>query len=418
MDDDIAIKVDHVSKKYCKNLKRSIVYGLNDIVRNTMGMSSHSDSLRKDEFWAVNDVSFEVKKGEILGLIGPNGSGKTTLLQMLNGIFWPDKGKITIRGRVGALIAVGAGFHPTLTGRENIYLNGAILGMKKEEIARKYEEIVNFADIGDFLNTPVKNYSSGMFVRLGFAIAAHCNQDILLVDEVLAVGDLKFQSKCMKFLTENVLNVGNTVIFVSHSRYAVQDLCNRALYLKKGQIIKIGNTLDVIQKYLDDIDFEEGGVTKDQKNFLDIDRGIIKIEFFDKQDNLCKQFKSGEMINIKIYFHFEKPVKNPSVAIAFLHNDARYRITSSTDYLVNINSIYDGLKIESLEGSGYFQIEIEKAYLPVGQYVCLSYLYLENRMNLVQKIENAADFEILWPDSSSKRSLFELPHKWDLKIKD
>ena len=192
MNDGVDIKVDHVSKKYCKSLKRSMSYGIWDIARNTLGLSSRSSRLRKDEFWAVDDVSFEVSRGETVGIIGPNGSGKTTLLKMLNGIFWPDKGKITVKGKVGALIAVGAGFHPALTGRENIYVNAAILGMTKKEVEERFDNILKFADIGDFLDTPVKYYSSGMYVRLGFAVAAHCDPDILLVDEVLAVGDAGF----------------------------------------------------------------------------------------------------------------------------------------------------------------------------------------------------------------------------------
>src|SRR4030042_3217494 len=184
---EIAIKVEHVSKKYCKSLKRSMLYGVQDIGRNMVGLSSRSDRLRKNEFWAVDDISFEVKRGETLGIIGPNGAGKTTLLKMLNGIFWPDKGKITMKGEFGALIEIGAGFHPLLTGRENIYINAAILGMKKKYVDEKFEDIIKFADIGDFIDTPVKFYSSGMFVRLGFAVAVHCEPDILLVDEVLAV---------------------------------------------------------------------------------------------------------------------------------------------------------------------------------------------------------------------------------------
>src|SRR5512146_2462261 len=165
MSDDVLIKVEHVSKKYCKSLKRSMLYGISDIGRNLFGQSSSPEKLRKDEFWAVDDVSFELKKGEVLGLIGTNGSGKSTLLKMLNGIFWPDRGKITIQGEVGALIEVGAGFHPLLTGRENIYMNGAILVMGKKEIDEKFDDIVAFADIRDFLDSPVKYYSSGMHVR-------------------------------------------------------------------------------------------------------------------------------------------------------------------------------------------------------------------------------------------------------------
>ncbi|MCK4325438.1 ABC transporter ATP-binding protein, partial [bacterium] len=183
---DIAIKVEHVSKKFCKRLRHTMLYGTVDIARSTLGLLPHSGQLRVGEFWAVDDVSFELKRGETLGIIGPNGAGKTTVLKMLNGIFMPDKGKIIIKGRVGALIEVGAGFHPMLTGRENIYINGTILGMSKREIDKKFDDIVNFADIGDFIDSPVKHYSSGMYVRLGFAIAIHCEPDILLVDEVLA----------------------------------------------------------------------------------------------------------------------------------------------------------------------------------------------------------------------------------------
>ena len=199
---DARVMIENVSKKYCKSLKRSMGYGLTDMSKNFFGFGSNSSVLRKDEFWAVRDVSVSVKKGETLGLIGPNGSGKTTLLKMLNGIFWPDAGKITMNGRVGALIAVGSGFHPLLTGRENIFVNGAILGMSKKEIESRYDAIVDFAGIGDFLDTPVKYYSSGMFVRLGFAVAIHCEPEILLVDEVLAVGDANFQSKCIKKMKE------------------------------------------------------------------------------------------------------------------------------------------------------------------------------------------------------------------------
>src|SRR3989338_2566431 len=216
MSDDIAIKVENVSKKFCRSLKDSMLYGMTDIGKNLIGLGSNSSVLRKNEFWAVEGISFEIKRGASFGLIGPNGSGKTTLLKMLNGIFWPDKGKITTRGRVGALIAVGAGFHPLLTGRENIYINAAILGMTKAEVSNKFDAIVDFADIGDFLDTPVKHYSSGMFVRLGFAIAVHSHSEILLVDEVLSVGDIKFQAKCMNKMKQ-LDRDGVTIIFVSHS---------------------------------------------------------------------------------------------------------------------------------------------------------------------------------------------------------
>ena len=248
MDNDVVIKVENVSKKYCKSLRNSMIYGLQDITRNSLGLSTHSESLRKKEFWAVNGVSFELKKGETLGLIGPNGAGKTTILKMLNGIFWPDKGKISIAGRVGALIQVGAGFHPLLTGRENIYINGAILGMNKAELDEKYDSIVEFADIGDFLDTQVKNYSSGMYVRLGFAIAIHCRPDILLIDEILAVGDLPFRAKCYNMI-DKLLNEKVSIVFVSHNMPMVNRICKKVIVLNEGISICQDTPGKAIQEY-------------------------------------------------------------------------------------------------------------------------------------------------------------------------
>lgn len=200
-DDDVAfIKVENVSKKFCKSLKRAMIYGMKDIGRDIFHINTKSDELRKDEFWALKNISFEVKKGECLGIIGANGSGKSTLLKLLNGIYMPDIGKISINGNVGALIQIGAGFNPMLSGRENIYVNASILGMSKVEIDKKFDSIVEFAGIGDFLDMPVKNYSSGMYVRLGFSIAINIEPKVLLIDEVLAVGDLAFQNMSLQKL--------------------------------------------------------------------------------------------------------------------------------------------------------------------------------------------------------------------------
>ncbi len=247
---DTVICVENVSKKYCKSLRRSMFYGMLDISRNVIGIPSGCAFLRKNEFWAVDNVSFEVKRGETLGLIGANGSGKTTLLKMLNGIFWPDKGKVTIKGRVGALIAVGAGFHPMLSGRDNIYVNGAILGMSKSEIDKKFDAIVDFADIGDFLDTPVKHYSSGMFVRLGFAVAVFCEPDILLIDEVLAVGDEGFQIKCVNKIGE-LRKKGTATILVSHNMHSISTFASRVVLMQHGKCRYFNSAAEGTQAYLD-----------------------------------------------------------------------------------------------------------------------------------------------------------------------
>ncbi|MBW1855736.1 MAG: ABC transporter ATP-binding protein, partial [Deltaproteobacteria bacterium] len=232
---EIVVRAERVSKKFCKRLKRSLWYGVQDVTSTLLWGNKNHGGLRKDEFWAVNDISFEVKKGETLGMIGPNGSGKTTLLKMINGIFRPDRGTVTVEGKVGALIAVGAGFHPMLTGRENIYINGAILGMSKKEIDKQYDDIIEFADIGDFLDMPVNNYSSGMFVRLGFAVAVHSGPDILLVDEVLAVGDINFQSRCLNKIGK-MRGKGVTTIIVSHRMPIISGFCQEVVYLNHGRV--------------------------------------------------------------------------------------------------------------------------------------------------------------------------------------
>ena len=310
MNNDVLIEVDHVSKKYCKFLKDSMYYGVSDVGRNLIGLSSNSDRLRKNEFWSVDDVSFQVKRGETLGLIGANGSGKTTMLKMLNGIFWPDKGKITVRGRIGALIAVGAGFHPLLTGRENIFINGAILGMSKQEVEGKFDSIVEFSGIGSFLDSPVKHYSSGMYVRLGFAIAVHSDCDILLIDEVLAVGDINFQSKCIDKIKE-LGRQGVTKIFVSHSFDAIQLLCKNSLYLDHGKIRLYGETDHVIDEFKKDI--AVGNVTgADSIRYGTKEVEIKKIELMDASDNPKESFMRGERVRINIYFHAKDTVENPS----------------------------------------------------------------------------------------------------------
>jgi lipopolysaccharide transport system ATP-binding protein len=233
MNDDVLIKVEGVSKKFCRSLKKSLYYGLKDIAGETTGFNKNQDQLRSEEFWAVNDVSFELRRGECLGLIGRNGAGKTTLLKMLNGLIKPNKGRIEMHGRIGALIALGAGFNPILTGRENIYVNASILGLCKKETAAKFEEIVHFAELNDFIDTPVQNYSSGMQVRLGFAVAAVLiKPDVLLLDEVLAVGDMGFKIKCLNSVRE--LMADAAVVFVSHTMQFVSQFCSRIAVMEKG----------------------------------------------------------------------------------------------------------------------------------------------------------------------------------------
>ncbi len=264
---DIAIKVEGLSKRYRigaqQQAYRTLREKLNDaalapfraaksiLTRNGNGNSKFEIRNSKSEmFWALKDVSFEVKRGEVVGIIGRNGAGKSTLLKILSRITEPTEGYADMNGRIASLLEVGTGFHPELTGRENIFLNGSILGMKRVEIKKKFDEIVAFAEISKFIDTPVKHYSSGMYVRLAFAVAAHLDPEILLVDEVLAVGDFKFQEKCLGKMGE-VASQGRTVLFVSHNLGSIQRLCPKALLLEQGSVISWGTTTDVVTDYLE-----------------------------------------------------------------------------------------------------------------------------------------------------------------------
>ena len=245
------IKVEDLSKQYLlkKNaaLKSDTLYGsFFNSFRNIKRITQRSET---EEFWALKDVSFEIKQGDRVGIIGRNGAGKSTLLKILSRIIPPTKGRIEYSGRMASLLEVGTGFHGDLSGRENIYLNGSILGMSKQEIARKFDEIVSFSEVEQFIDTPVKRYSSGMYVRLAFAVAAHLEPEILIIDEVLAVGDAAFQKKClgkMKDISEH----GRTILFVSHNMAAIQNLCDKCLYLKNGEKMSFGKTEEVIPDYL------------------------------------------------------------------------------------------------------------------------------------------------------------------------
>ena len=235
MSDAPLIHVEGLSKKFCTDLRTSLKYGVRDLGTELLGSTRHND-LRPREFWALNDINFELRRGECLGLLGRNGAGKTTLLKMLNGLMKPDKGRIELRGRVGALIALGAGFTPILTGRENIYVNAAVLGIPSRVVRQRIDEIIEFAELGEFIDMPVQNYSSGMTVRLGFAVAAVLLEpDILFLDEVLAVGDIGFAMKCLNRVRE--LMAHSAVIFVSHNMPMVSAFCNRALVMQRGQVL-------------------------------------------------------------------------------------------------------------------------------------------------------------------------------------
>lgn len=406
LQDDVLVKVEGVSKKYCHSLNRSIQYGVQDIARNMLGLSAKPDKLRNDEFWAVDNVSFELHRGETLGIIGPNGSGKSTLLKMLNGIFMPDKGKIEIKGKVGALIEVGAGFHPMLTGRENIYVNGAILGMSRKEIDDKFDDIVAFADIGDFLDTPVKNYSSGMYVRLGFAVAIHCEPDILLVDEVLAVGDLAFTLKCHKKISK-FRQRGGTVVVVNHNMQAIRNICDKVLWINGGKIKEIGDVHHICDSYETNI-VMNGKMDCNlvgNRHHYDLATDISKVEFLDNNDQIRTSYKVGDYFKLRIHFDCRRTVNNPIFTVSIFNPEGLLIISNYSNA--------DGYKLAQIFGVGYIDFCLNKLVFKPSRYIC-SITFAEKEVsNTLEWHEKCYVFNVI--GSSTNYGLINPFPEWFLK---
>lgn len=314
MNDEIII-AENISKLFHLSHEGNQKYtALRDVLANrvkNLFKSKQSEGLM-EEFWALKDLSFKINKGDRVGVIGRNGAGKSTLLKLLSRISEPSSGRITIKGRVASLLEVGTGFHPELTGRENIYLNGAILGMTRSEIKSKFDEIVEFAEVERFLDTPVKRYSSGMYVRLAFAVAAHLEPEILIVDEVLAVGDVQFQNKCLGKMDDVSKKDGRTVIFVSHNMNAIRTLCNRGILLKKGKIVIDGSVEDVINDYMMENESTKSNIYTIEKNsvnpyFKAVELITPKIQYNeDVKFNISIESGISTQLGIEVEVHDER----------------------------------------------------------------------------------------------------------------
>jgi len=348
----LALRAQHIGKQYHlgasghrhTTLRDQLMASTRAFLRRT-GHSKTGD----DTIWAVRDVSFEVKPGELVGIIGHNGAGKSTLLKILSRITRPTTGRAEIWGRLGSLLEVGTGFHSELSGRENLYLSGAILGMQKAEIDRKFDQIVAFAEVEHFMDTPVKHYSSGMYMRLAFAVAAHLDPDILLIDEVLSVGDLAFQRKCLDYAKR--LQDGNaTVLFVSHNMFAVKALCNRVIYIADGRMQFDGSPEDAIQLYeresrLSTAPWAQGMVDADPAK---CSVAITDLEVLDEQGQERRIFDYGERMRIRLHFDATRPIENPNFNVSFIRGD--------NVSCCNYNTAMDGLSIPSLSGTGTVEV--------------------------------------------------------------
>lgn len=405
-----AIEFNHVWKKYRKGEKLN---SLRDAIPNLFKKRNPNETLEDREFWAVKDVSFNIERGGVIGIMGPNGAGKSTILKLLSRIIIPNKGSMKINGRLSALIEVTAGFHPELTGRENVYLNATILGMRKKEIDDKFDEIVEFSGVSEFIDTPVKRYSSGMYSRLGFSVAAHMEPDILLVDEVLSVGDIAFQAKCAQKIRE-LLKSGATIVLVSHQLQMIQSLCKRVILLQHGEVVRDGDVNEVIPHY-------ENIVLKDRENELKhkmqamsdqvrVDTralvDITQVSFSDGKAGNKEKFEIGEPIEITLDYTAREEIDNPVFTFSIIRSDGVVCSYSRTDE--------SGRKVGMLQGKGRVKIALGKSYLAPGIYMAKFSVWDKNMIHAYA----VRSKDVIWVEMDSRYSETDavlLPDvKWEI----
>lgn len=408
MSNDVIIKVENLSKQYrigtkeasYKTIRESIVdtakapfAGIGSTLRNLTNKTNltnkPNEANQTDLFWALKDISFEVKRGEVVGIIGRNGAGKSTLLKILSKITEPTEGRVELRGRVGSLLEVGTGFHPELTGHENIYLYGAILGMDRWEVNRKFDEIVAFAELDKFIDTPVKRYSSGMYMRLAFAVAAHLEPEILLIDEVLAVGDMEFQKKCIGKM-EDVSKQGRTVLFVSHNMSAISNLCDKGILLNKGEIQQTGSVKAIVDTYLNESLHLDGNVIFPDNRVSSTNKlQFLSIRILDKDRNQTSQIDLLDGFFIEINYNISKSIRGAQIVFE-LWNATGSCVLCSTDFDKNPKDI----NIVKSPGTYTSSCFISSNYLRGGRY----WIELASSVPGVEaldKINNAIALEVI-----------------------
>ncbi len=369
---DVLVSVDNVSKKFCRSLKKSLWYGVKDMTTEIFGRNARHDKLRDSEFWANKDISFELKRGECLGLIGSNGAGKTTLLKMLNGLIKPDQGQIKMRGRLAALISLGAGFNPVLTGRENLYVNAAVLGLSKREIDEKFDEIVDFAEIDEFIDAPVQSYSSGMQVRLGFAVASTLSPDILILDEVLAVGDANFQSKCFQRIGKLVQN--SAVILVSHYPHHIKKMCDNVMLLERGIIRAHGCPDHVLALY------QQSNIDQQEKLVLlgdDVNEANI--------DNVTPNTTSGGYLEFDLILNLLESVSC----------DQSYLNLVDKNDIVHAQVVIHGLIKKYNKGLSRHRVKVGPLHLSTGKYTGNFVLYGSGGKTTIAHLRYCLSFDFV-----------------------
>ncbi len=351
-----AVKFDRVSKKFTSHRKR-----VDSFQEAFVNIFRRNDRLKAEDMWVLDDVSFEIEAGESVALVGPNGTGKSTTLKLITSILYPNAGQIDIVGRVGALLELGAGFHPDLTGRENIFLNGSVLGLSRAEITQKLDDIIAFSELEAFLDMPVKHYSSGMFMRLGFSIAVYTNPDILLVDEVLAVGDAHFQRKCLDRI-DRLKEQGVTIVLVSHNLGDARRICKRAIWMEGGRIIADGPTESVARQYLRH-SYEQGSAVAANTEGSRWGTGEVRIEqlrFLNAQGKESEVFDTGDTLTIEIHYYASQKIEQPVFGIGIHRSDGTH--------ITGPNTKFAGYDISAIEGRGVVRYTVSSLSLLEGTY--------------------------------------------------
>lgn len=368
---ELAISVENISKQYKIATRRQRHDTLRDQLVESVSRVFRRKSkgkLSQDVFWALKDVSFNIAMGETVGIIGHNGAGKSTLLKILSRITEPTEGRAKIHGRVGSLLEVGTGFNPELSGRENVYLNGAILGMKKSEIDQKFDRIIEFAEIEKFIDTPVKRYSSGMYVRLAFAVSAHLDPDILLLDEVLSVGDLGFQRKCIQY-TKSLHESNRTIFLVSHNMFSIKSMCSRVIFLSQGQVRFDGLPEPAIELFE-----KENGLASASQSQSEQTVRIKAVELLNYEGQPTLIFNHGQRMRIRLTYEANETVKNANFAVGFIRSD--------NVGCCNFNTAMDGFPVPVLQGSGTIELVTPPLKLVAEMYEVIVLIWDEKFQNL------------------------------------
>lgn len=421
-DDDLVLDVRDVSKKFCRDLKRSMRYGAIDMVRELFTGDRPLAKRREGEFWAVRDATFQLRRGQSMGLVGRNGAGKTTLLRMIAGVIRPDRGTIRVRGRVAPLLSLGAGFKPILSGRENIFINMSMLGLSYAEIQERYDSVLEFAELHHAIEAPVQTYSKGMKARLGFSCAMHIDPDIFIIDEALAVGDLQFRMKCYRKIAE-LRNRGVSLLVVSHNPHMLTAVCDRATYLRSGEMVMTGSSEDVVAEYrreLEDRPEEEADLpAAELQSVLDLSRtarspqdspgaDIVSVQFCGGNGEANSPLFTGEPAKIRVNFVCHRTVRDASLWVAIKKRAA------DSQMLLSFNSRIDESRMTFAPGQHELVLDLPQLGLAGGSYMMKTYIEEPNLAILDVVDWSDLIFRVAEPSSMVNCGFFQ-PRTWSTR---